>query len=196
MSRKARHWKRSQISAIAALLVVQSVLVTPLPASAGQGLSGELARTRSAMSRQSHEFTTLDSQLKKGLDPSRMIALQKLVHRFESLSASLSKEIAQVEETAGIGPGHRSSASPVALMWSYVLSESNMSKLKVDVADVRAIDAQVAREHLDLRQAVVSDKSKSVQSQINQSNDAVSQQANLASSFLEELSTILSAIIR
>jgi len=148
------------------------------------------------MSRQSPEFTTLDSQLKKGLDPSRMIALQKLVHRFESLSASLSKEIAQVEETAGIGLGHRSSASPVALMWSYVLSESNMSKLKVDVADVRAIDAQVAREHLDLRQAVVSDKSKSVQSQINQSNDAVSQQANLASSFLEELSTILSAIIR
>jgi hypothetical protein len=81
-------------------------------------------------------------------------------------------------------------------MWSYVLSESDMSKLKVDVADVRAIDAQVARERLDLRQAVVSDKSKSVQSQINQSNDAVSQQANLASSFLEELSTILSAIIR
>lgn len=44
--------------------------------------------------------------------------------------------------------------------------------------------------------SAVSDDSKSLQSSVNSSNDAVTQQANLATSFLQELTTLLQAIYR
>lgn len=46
------------------------------------------------------------------------------------------------------------------------------------------------------RQSVVSDDAKALQSNVNQSNDAVNQQSNLGTAILQELSTLLSAIFR
>lgn len=43
---------------------------------------------------------------------------------------------------------------------------------------------------------VISDDAKALQSNLNQSNDAVSQQANMATAILQELSTMLGAIFR
>lgn len=45
-------------------------------------------------------------------------------------------------------------------------------------------------------QSLVGDDAKALQSNINQSNDAVSQQANMAQSLLQELNTILAAIFK
>lgn len=44
--------------------------------------------------------------------------------------------------------------------------------------------------------SAISDDSKSLQSSVNSSNDAVTQQANLATSFLQELTTLLQAVYR
>lgn len=49
---------------------------------------------------------------------------------------------------------------------------------------------------LQNRQSVVSDDAKALQSNINQSNDAVNQQSNLGTAILQELSTILAAIFK
>lgn len=49
---------------------------------------------------------------------------------------------------------------------------------------------------LQNRQSVVADSSKALQSNINQTNDAVNQQSNLATAILQELGTLLSAIYR
>ena len=47
---------------------------------------------------------------------------------------------------------------------------------------------------LQNRQSVVSNNAKSLQSNVNQSNDAVNQQSNLGTAILQELSTLLSTI--
>jgi len=44
------------------------------------------------------------------------------------------------------------------------------------------------------RQSVISDDAKALQSNINQSNDAVNQQSDLGTAIIQELSTLLSAI--
>lgn len=46
------------------------------------------------------------------------------------------------------------------------------------------------------RQSVVSDNAKALQSNVNQSNDAVNQQSNLATAIIQELSTLLAAIFK
>lgn len=51
-------------------------------------------------------------------------------------------------------------------------------------------------EQLRSLRSQISDDSKSLQSNLNQTNDGVTQQANLATSLLQELSTILSTIYR
>lgn len=52
------------------------------------------------------------------------------------------------------------------------------------------------RDIMRNNQQIVSDDAKSLQSSVNQSNDAVSQQANLATALIQELSSLLSAIFR
>lgn len=49
---------------------------------------------------------------------------------------------------------------------------------------------------LQNRQSVVSDDAKALQSHVNQSNDAVNQQSNLATAIIQELNTLLSSIYR
>lgn len=46
------------------------------------------------------------------------------------------------------------------------------------------------------RRSVISDDAKSLQTNVNQTTDAVNQQASLATSFLQELNTLLSTIFR
>ncbi|HEV8052437.1 MAG TPA: hypothetical protein VGP47_08080 [Parachlamydiaceae bacterium] len=49
---------------------------------------------------------------------------------------------------------------------------------------------------LQNRQTTVSDNAKAIQSNINQSNDAVNQQSNLGTAILQELSTLLATIFK
>lgn len=49
---------------------------------------------------------------------------------------------------------------------------------------------------LQNRQSVVSDDAKALQSNVNQSNDAVNQQSNLATAILQELGTLLQTIFK
>lgn len=49
---------------------------------------------------------------------------------------------------------------------------------------------------LQNRQSVVSDNAKALQSNINQSNDAVNQQSNLGTAILQELGTLLGIIFK
>lgn len=51
------------------------------------------------------------------------------------------------------------------------------------------------RNLMEAQSSIVSDNAKSMQSNINQSNDAVSQQANVGSTIIQELNTLLSAVI-
>lgn len=46
------------------------------------------------------------------------------------------------------------------------------------------------------RQSVVGDDAKALQSNVNQSNDAVNQQSNLGTAILQELGTLLAAIFK
>jgi len=52
------------------------------------------------------------------------------------------------------------------------------------------------KEKLQSFQSLVGDDAKALQSNINQSNDAVSQQANMATAIIQELTTLLSAVNR
>lgn len=49
---------------------------------------------------------------------------------------------------------------------------------------------------LQNRQSVVSDQAKALQSNVNQSNDAVSQQSNLGTAIIQEMNTLLGSIFR
>lgn len=49
---------------------------------------------------------------------------------------------------------------------------------------------------LQNRQSVVSDNAKTLQSNVNQSNDAVNQQSNLGTAILQELGTLLGTIYK
>lgn len=51
-------------------------------------------------------------------------------------------------------------------------------------------------EQLRGRRSVVSDDAKSLQTNVNQSSDAVNQQTNMATSLLQQLSTILGSIFK
>ncbi|MCB1112840.1 MAG: hypothetical protein H7A37_01685 [Chlamydiales bacterium] len=51
-------------------------------------------------------------------------------------------------------------------------------------------------EELRSRRSVISDDAKSLQTTVNQTSDAANQQTNMATSLLQQLSTILSAIYR
>jgi methyl-accepting chemotaxis protein len=51
-------------------------------------------------------------------------------------------------------------------------------------------------EELRSRRSQVSDEAKTLQTNVNQTSDAVNQQTNMATSLLQELSTILSAIYK
>jgi hypothetical protein len=51
------------------------------------------------------------------------------------------------------------------------------------------------RQNMQAYQSAVGDDAKALQSNLNQSNDAVSQQANMATAIIQELTTILTAII-
>lgn len=68
------------------------------------------------------------------------------------------------------------------------LSDQNFTDLNEKVNQLRQL--------VTTNQSVVSDDAKSLQSSINQSTDAVTQQANMATSIIQELSTLLSAIYR
>lgn len=52
------------------------------------------------------------------------------------------------------------------------------------------------RELMQSNRAIVSDDAKALQSNVNQTNDAVSQQANAATAIIQELNTLLAAIFR
>lgn len=52
------------------------------------------------------------------------------------------------------------------------------------------------RDQLQSNRAIIGDDAKSLQSNVNQSNDAVSQQSNAATAIIQELNTILGAIFR
>lgn len=62
-------------------------------------------------------------------------------------------------------------------------------------AELNRLNAQYT-ETLRNKRSIISDDSKSLQSNVNQSNDAVNQQSTMGTSILQELSTILSAIFR
>ncbi|MBA3815892.1 MAG: hypothetical protein H0X29_05115 [Parachlamydiaceae bacterium] len=63
------------------------------------------------------------------------------------------------------------------------------------LADINRTNAQYT-ETLRNKRSVISDDAKSLQSNVNQSNDAVNQQSTIGTSILQELATILSAIFR
>ncbi len=52
------------------------------------------------------------------------------------------------------------------------------------------------RDFMQTNRSLIADASKSVQSNINQSSDAVTQQANMATAIIQELTTLLGAIYR
>lgn len=75
-------------------------------------------------------------------------------------------------------------------------SNSDLAKeFADDRSELNALNTSY-KENLTAHRQVISDDSKSLQSSINQSTDAVTQQANRASSILEQLSTLLSSIFR
>jgi hypothetical protein len=85
------------------------------------------------------------------------------------------------------------------------LSDStNSTGSNPDSADVKASERQELnstvlsnfRTYIQNQQSVVSNNAKTLQSNLNQTNDAVSQQANVATAIIQELSTILSAIFK
>jgi hypothetical protein len=65
-----------------------------------------------------------------------------------------------------------------------------------DINNLNATTNANFRTLVQTNQAAVADDIKTLQSNLNQSNDAMSQQANFSTSLIQEMSTILSAIFR
>lgn len=70
---------------------------------------------------------------------------------------------------------------------------TSLSSSDTTRANLNQLNAQYTTV-IQSRQSVVSDDAKALQSNVNQSTDAVSQQSTLATSILQELSTILSKL--
>lgn len=62
-------------------------------------------------------------------------------------------------------------------------------------ADLNRLNTNLTQT-MQNRQSVVSDDAKALQSAINQTNDAVSQQSNLGTAIMQELGTLLSSMFR
>jgi hypothetical protein len=69
-------------------------------------------------------------------------------------------------------------------------SDTNSASIR---ADLNQFDSNLLQT-LQNRQSVIGDASKAMQSTVNQSNDAVTQQSNLGTSIIQELSTLLGTI--
>lgn len=94
-------------------------------------------------------------------------------------------------------PVFLSSQSPDNLLTNKTGDSADTKKDKGDARD--ELNNQVNfrfRDFMQTNRNLVSDESKAMQSNINQSSDAVSQQANMATSIIQELSTLLGAIYR
>lgn len=75
--------------------------------------------------------------------------------------------------------------------------DSNVQKAKAAVrADLNDRLNSNLRTLMQSNQGIVSDTAKAMQSNVNQTNDAVSQQANAATALIQELNTLLNAIFR
>lgn len=72
---------------------------------------------------------------------------------------------------------------------------SSADAAKTGRDDLNKINATFT-EQIRGRRGIVSDDAKALQTNVNQTSDAVNQQTNMATSLLEQLSTILGAIFR
>ncbi len=75
---------------------------------------------------------------------------------------------------------------------NYSSNSEDDGKLRDDLNRVNS----TYTEELRSRRSQVSDDAKTLQTNVNQTSDAVNQQINMATSLLQELSTILSAIFK
>lgn len=84
---------------------------------------------------------------------------------------------------------------------------ANNSAYNAVITDAKSDTAKSARDDLNKtnstfteqlrgRRSVVSDDAKSLQTNVNQSSDSVNQQTNMATSLLQQLSTILGSIFK
>lgn len=74
--------------------------------------------------------------------------------------------------------------------------QSNFPTLGAIRSELNSTFNNKLTQNLQTLQSLVSDTAKGMQSNINQANDAVSQQANMGTSLIQELNAILSAIFR
>ena len=148
------------------------------------------------MTQLEHQFSRLTPELRQGLDPQRLAALQSLVQHFEALSAAETRTVTAVVRSLGTErTGSTAIGAPSARVTTEVVV-SDSTVLTGDIDQIRALDGTLSKEQSALERQVVSDESRSQQDAVRQATDAVTQQSNLATSILDELSTLLSSIYR
>lgn len=72
----------------------------------------------------------------------------------------------------------------------FTASNTTNMNIRNDLNRIASAETQTMQN----RQSVVSDDAKALQSNVNQSNDAVNAQSNLGTSIIQEMSTLLSSI--
>lgn len=136
------------------------------------------------------DFTSLSSQnAKKTLIINDIYALiHSMVESIQKVAAAQATRLVLLTEW------QKAYSDSLTMVPTFLQNEYE----KIDSGNRAAMNTQGQQliQNMQTQQALVGDDAKALQSNINQSNDAVSQQANMAQSLLQELNTILAAIFK
>ncbi len=167
------------------------VLVPGGAASASRSPSAELRANASRLTTLSRELPVIEAALRHGLDPERLRQLQVFVHDFEAICRNEAVAISRLEHRTAAGK----QSPPAAAVTADTEAEGDVQELQRDQVALTSIEQETQREQASLVQYIDSE-AQSQQSAINQTTDAVTQQSNIASSILQELSDLLSSLFR
>lgn len=123
--------------------------------------------------------------------------LTKMIEVLQKLAATQSDRLKLYTEwqkayTAQMDQVRAFTANNTAFNTAITGSNDNQKSARDDLNKINA----TFTEQLRGRRGIVSDDAKALQTNVNQSSDAVNQQTNMATSLLEQLSTLLGGIFR
>lgn len=158
----------------------------------------------------SPSFSTYVSQLQKqyiNLVPSDFTSLSSIGARKAAVLNSIYALIALMLQSMQSVTAAQATRLTILTQWQQAYSrlQSQLPVFLTDkfgflgssiISELNTVLNQSLASNMQTRQSLVGDDAKALQSNINQSNDAVSQQANMGTSIIQELSSILSAIFR
>jgi hypothetical protein len=177
---------------VAAPLLVVGLLLLSVPAGAANSdIQAEVRRAQAQLAVLSHQLDGIEAHLGAGVHEAGQEErkLQQFLFAFEQFYKSSSHLVGQIDKLQGRAPTHERLP---ALTHAPTLG----AQLTSDIAFLRSLLAISTHQQASLAVAIQSGASKPPRAEIGQTSDAVTQQTNMATALIQELSTLLQVIFR